>query len=244
MAFVYEIFSSIQGEGPLVGKRQIFVRFAGCPLRCYYCDTKYAYQIPEFSTVFVKGKKFMRKNPLSAETILQIIKTLETPDLHSISFTGGEPLIQEDLPNILSLVSREGYRIFLETAGYPSDPVQKVADVVDYASVDIKLPSHKAHKNPKEVIDSEIRTIKILYEAGAEVYVKIVIVEDTTADEILSAIDALEALDIEIILQPVSSNSHINVPIEKLLRISEELGVVFGYEIRILPQVHKLMGLK
>ncbi|RLG17974.1 7-carboxy-7-deazaguanine synthase [Nanoarchaeota archaeon] len=244
MAFVYEIFSSIQGEGPLVGKRQIFVRFAGCPLRCYYCDTKYAYQIPKFSIIIARGKKYVRKNPLSGETILQIVKSLETPDLHSISFTGGEPLIQEDLPEILSLVNGEGYRTFLETAGYPSDLVQKIADFVDYASVDIKLPSHKAHKNPREVIDSELRAIKILHEAGAEVYVKIVVTEETTSDEILNAIDVLEPLDIEVILQPVSSNSHISVPIEKLLRISEELGTIFGHEIRILPQVHKLIGLK
>ena len=97
-AKINEIFDSIQGEGPYIGYRQIFIRFCGCNMDCAYCDT-------DFKT----GADY---------TPEQLVKKLDTFDLnaiHSISLTGGEPLIHlEFLKDFLPLVDK---KIYLETNG-------------------------------------------------------------------------------------------------------------------------------
>ena len=80
---IIEIFSSIQGEGLLIGERQIFVRFAGCNLDCSYCDTKNS-QSANVGTM------------MSVNQVLDEIKKLRTDDLGSISYTGGEPMLHAD----------------------------------------------------------------------------------------------------------------------------------------------------
>lgn len=93
-----EVFSSIQGEGLLVGKRQIFIRFAGCNLNCSYCDT------PE-------SRDPSCGEELSADQLQGMVENLVTPDFHSLSITGGEPLLYpdfireflEDSPGVLFL---------------------------------------------------------------------------------------------------------------------------------------------
>jgi len=94
--FVGEIFSSVQGEGLYAGRRQVFVRFAGCGLSCIYCDT------PEFRRRDVgwcriegkagSGNFEKRPNPLKSSDVFREVLRLTTPDIHSVSLTGGEPL--------------------------------------------------------------------------------------------------------------------------------------------------------
>ena len=87
---IIEIFSSFQGEGLLIGQRQIFVRFAGCNLNCNYCDTN--------DSKSEKSGKLM--TPLE---VTEQINKLITPDCKAISFTGGEPSLY---PEFISEVSK------------------------------------------------------------------------------------------------------------------------------------------
>ena len=113
-----EVFSSFQGEGGTVrgscfGKRQIFIRFSGCNLAegdfdsngCFWCDSRFAAksQADVLKYQEVPRNKMLNsiKNPITVSRMIEILKKLITPDLHSISFTGGEPLLQFDL--LLSL---------------------------------------------------------------------------------------------------------------------------------------------
>jgi len=244
MAYLYEAFSSIQGEGIYVGKRQVFLRFAGCPLRCSYCDTKYAREIPTQARIIKAGDEKLVKNPVSPEDILKIVNELKTPDVHSVSLTGGEPLIQADIEEILKVLKNNGYKTFLETAGFPASNIHNVAKYVDIASVDIKLPSHRAYEDPEELIQEEIVCIKELIKAGAEVYVKLVILPETTVEEIISTISDLKSYDLEIVIQPVTIGASIGVSVEHLLMISEKLGEVFNARVRIIPQVHRLLNIR
>ena len=98
-ANVVEVFSSIQGEGAYVGCRQIFVRFFSCNLECAYCDTPRS--IDEVRKCRVertagKGDFYELPNPLDAKALSDIISSLETVSglHHSMSLTGGEPLLQ------------------------------------------------------------------------------------------------------------------------------------------------------
>lgn len=101
---VSEIFSSIQGEGPNIGRFSTFIRLYGCDLSCSWCDSKHA----------IKGKEFQTMN------IEEIAKEVEYHGLHSVVITGGEPTIQSNLIDLLiELVKNENIEnIEIETNGY------------------------------------------------------------------------------------------------------------------------------
>lgn len=124
---INEIFFSIQGETNKVGLPTVFIRLTGCPLRCVYCDTEYA---------FYNGHK------LSFENVLQSISKFRTKN---ITVTGGEPLAQKNCVDLLCLLCDEGYHVSLETSGAIdiSDVDQRVCKIVD-----IKTPgSGEVEKN-------------------------------------------------------------------------------------------------
>ncbi|MFA5238123.1 MAG: 7-carboxy-7-deazaguanine synthase QueE [Phycisphaerae bacterium] len=99
---VSEIFYSLQGEGFLAGTASVFVRLAGCPLRCRWCDTKYAWDNEA-------GDDY------SIEKILQAIQ--QWPSCKFIVITGGEPMINPDLPGLVQKLKLPGRHITIETAG-------------------------------------------------------------------------------------------------------------------------------
>ena len=113
---INEIFHSLQGEADSVGFRTVFVRLTGCPLRCRYCDTEYAFHAGDW---------------FDLESILESVRTF---DATHVCVTGGEPLAQ---PNCLLLLERlcdAGFKVTLETSGAMSiaavDPrVVRVLDV-------------------------------------------------------------------------------------------------------------------
>ena len=115
-----EIFYSLQGEALTSGLPTIFVRLTGCPLRCVYCDTEYA---------FTGGER---------QSLDAIITTIQSYPCKRICLTGGEPLAQ---PNAIELMKRllsEGYEISLETAGALT--VENVPPAVSKV-MDLKTPS-------------------------------------------------------------------------------------------------------
>lgn len=96
---ISEIFFSLQGEARTVGIPTVFIRLTGCPLRCRYCDTAYAFQGGEW---------------LSLGEIAERVVQYET--LH-VTVTGGEPLAQPDCAVLLQLLCDKGYQVSLETSG-------------------------------------------------------------------------------------------------------------------------------
>jgi 7-carboxy-7-deazaguanine synthase len=124
---VNEIFYSIQGEGILVGVPSIFLRFAGCNLRCSFCDTKYAYK---------------RGTEMNIQEILDEIKKFACS---YICLTGGEPLLQKDTIKLIENLLQKNYKICLETNG--SFSIKKLVGKKSLMiSLDIKCPSSGSHE--------------------------------------------------------------------------------------------------
>ena len=96
---ITEIFYSLQGESATVGCPTVFVRLTGCPLRCGYCDTEYAFQ----------GGEWM--------TLDQIVDDVAGYQAQYVTVTGGEPLAQKSCTELLTLLCDAGYRVSLETSG-------------------------------------------------------------------------------------------------------------------------------
>lgn len=130
---VTEIFFSLQGESSTVGIPTVFIRLTGCPLRCQYCDTTYAFQ----------GGSWM-----SFDEIMQQVDGFEA---RYITVTGGEPLAQKNCPSLLSKLCDCDYNVSLETSG--ALDISKV-DVRVMKVMDIKTPaSGESDKNRFENIE-------------------------------------------------------------------------------------------
>jgi len=128
-----EIFFSLQGESSFVGLPSVFVRLTGCPLRCDYCDTAYAFSGGEW---------------LELPEILQQIKQYNT---QYVCVTGGEPLAQRNCGELLKCLCDEGYNVSLETSG-ALDITEVDARV--HRIMDIKTPdSGEESKNRYENIE-------------------------------------------------------------------------------------------
>ncbi|MBX3709069.1 MAG: 7-carboxy-7-deazaguanine synthase QueE [Gammaproteobacteria bacterium] len=124
---VSEIFFSLQGETKTVGLPTIFIRLTGCPLRCQYCDTAYA---------FYGGIRY------DLDTVMTEIKKYHT---HYVTVTGGEPLAQKACLKLLTRLCDEGYEVSLETSG--AMPIVNVDSRV-VKVLDIKTPgSLEVEKN-------------------------------------------------------------------------------------------------
>jgi 7-carboxy-7-deazaguanine synthase len=116
---VTEIFFSIQGEGTRAGRPCVFVRFTGCDLRCVYCDTAYAFH----------GGRDLRRDEILAEVARHPTKF--------VLLTGGEPMLQRELPQLARELLDRGYEVAVETHGQrPLDALPR--EVVRI--VDVKTP--------------------------------------------------------------------------------------------------------
>ena len=103
---ISEIFYSLQGEGMLAGVPSIFVRLAGCPLRCKWCDTKYAWD-PSAGTDY---------------TIDRIIRTVKQWPCSFVVITGGEPMVNPDLPQLSNQLKKMNKHVTIETSGIIFSP--------------------------------------------------------------------------------------------------------------------------
>lgn len=219
---IVEIFDSVQGEGIYLGEKQIFVRFFGCNLACSYCDTKLDY--------------FVEYEP--RELLQELL--LYSDEYHSISYTGGEPLLQKKfLKEILQLTKREGFRNYLETNGTMPEALKEVIDYLDFIAMDIKLPSSCGQE---ELWYIHYRFLEIA--RAREVFLKSVICTETTLSDFRKALQLIQDVDLGmvLVLQPnAEENSFLlQEKIEHFKKIAEDSGITAC----VIPQMHKIAGVR
>ena len=199
---ICEIFHSIQGEGLMMGVPTTFVRTVGCNLRCEWCDTQYSMDGGE---------------EISLDAIMERIG-----DVKHVCVTGGEPMLQPEMPELLRRLVFAGKQVVLETNGsvdlsdVPSDPLMLI-------SMDIKCPSSGM-------------TDRMLYSnlslLSRKDQLKFIVRDD---DDFDFALDVLKRypVDTNIIFGPVGGTVKLEWLVDKVLKS--------GVDVRVLPQLHKII---
>ena len=228
---IIEIFSSFQGEGLLIGERQIFVRFAGCNLNCNYCDTN-------------DSKSERSGTLMTPQEVTEEINRLLTPDCKTISFTGGEPSLY---PDFISEVSKNfNLNIMLETNGTLPDNIDLI-EKLDMVSLDIKLPEHFDGDFNQEIFLNEIKSVNLLMAKSINVYCKVVIFPSTKIKSFKEVVEKLSEnisskSNLKIIIQPSSPLGEWKDINSKLFEFSEVVGQYF--EVSTIPQIHKILDIE
>lgn len=226
-----EIFPSHQGEGPYAGLKQVFVRLSGCHLRCVYCDTPESW---ERTTRWKLGSE-VRSNPATVEETLAAIRSLGPHP--SVSFTGGEPVLQPDFVREVALGARAiGMKTYLDTSGTLAENLARCAEAIDIFAFDVKLPSCEGVRMDW---DDTRRCLDLA--RGREAFVKIVVTQDSREDEVAQA-SRITPPEFPIVLQIATAVNARTLPPdgEKLAR----LRAACRREVLVLPQLHVLAGWK
>ena len=181
VAKIAEIFDSVQGEGPYIGYRQIFIRFCGCNLLCDYCDTK-----------------FDIGNEYDVPTLLKKMEEFDLKSIHSVSLTGGEPLLHyEFLSEFLPKIKDIGLKIYLETNGTLAKPLEKVIDYIDIVSMDFKIDSSA---KIGDLFLKHNQFLDIATKNNVDVFAKLVFDENLRDFEINECINLAQKYSIPLIL--------------------------------------------
>lgn len=216
---VKEIFASIQGEGPYVGYKQLFIRFCGCNLHCAYCDTDYnANNVQEYSV----------------EDLVKIVE--KHRDCHSVSLTGGEPLLNSGF--LKDFLPKCPLPVYLETNATLAGEVKEIIDYIDYISADIKLPSCYGGSTLWCEHDSFFNAA-----AHKDLFAKIVFDSNITDDEINKSCKLGAKYGIELILQPRMNGNSIGFSDEVIEVILDKFLSKYK-KVRVIPQVHKFINVK
>ncbi len=244
---ISEIFSSIQGEGKYVGCRQLFIRFIGCNMKCPYCDTNDLAHDGSVPCVLEPAKGYTGEltllNPLSLDDVMPYIKYRLQQPHHSISITGGEPLLQvKIIKELAAKLKSVGITVplFLETNGTLYEALEAVIDDVDIISMDMKLPSD----TQEDHWAAHERFLQLARDYDKDIYVKIVVSNESTEAELIKALDIIRKVDsnILLVLQPITPLGGLHeAPPQKMLDW-QTMALKALQNVRVIPQTHKMMN--
>ena len=186
-----EVFSAIQGEAALVGERQVFVRLTGCNIRCAYCDQPEALERVAGPCRLERtaGRRdwSVEASPLGIDRVVRAVGSLwgQVPH-HSISLTGGEPLLQGSrVERLVEGFAAHGWPVMLETNGTLVPPLRRIGSGLAYVSMDLKLRSVDGERVAPT---TQATFLAAALTSGATTWVKVVIGPDTDPEEFDAAV--------------------------------------------------------
>lgn len=249
-ANLVEMFSSVQGEGPNVGESTLFIRFAGCDLRCSWCDSPHTWKPSAYCRIEQTrgcGDFLQIANPVALGAIIDASKQLGLSCHRWVSLTGGEPLLQSSLPEVASALKALGAKVHLETHGLAVRSLEKALDFLDAISMDWKLSKDVKVAGGSQPNSFAPEHEKFLERARAvrHLSVKVVVTPSTTEEEIeqVSLSVAEIAPNATLIIQPVTPAGSVEMPptAKQVLRLARRAEELAG-DVRVIPQTHKSYG--
>ena len=231
---LFEIFTSVEGEGILYGTKTMFVRLAGCPFTCFYCDTLDA--LPMDSG-----------NEYAIEEACNLIEKNLEENTYKVNFTGGEPLIQsEGVLEMAKYVKSKNIPTYLESSCYDSEKFSRVLPFIDFIKIEFKTPEAKFvdANHYSKLIHNALECLKISVASNKITYIKIVVSAKTELRDFKELLDKIFYIvskkDLAgFIIQPTYGISEPSL--EKLFKFYD-LVFPFYNEVRIIPQLHKFIG--
>jgi len=228
-AKISELFFSIQGEGVFIGYPQIFIRFAGCNLSCRYCDLSKNLSVKKLTV------------PELVNRILTIIK--EKGSVHSVSLTGGEPLLQADfLTGFLPLLKRKKNPVYLETNGTLPEELKKIGKYLDFIAMDLKIPS--ATEQAAQWCAHRYFLQECQY-LPSQIFVKVAVTSGTDSREISYVAKLVRKINPKtpLIIQPALDRSgQPEISGQKLMHLFQAAFKVLP-TTRLIPPVHQFLRL-
>ena len=232
---IFEIFTSVEGEGILYGTKTLFVRLAGCPFSCGYCDTLEALPANSGTEHTITEAQSLIDDNLSNHTF-------------KVNFTGGEPLTQyQEVAVLAQYVQTKKVFTYLESSCYNTERFLHVLPYIDYVKIEFKTPDSGFVDRSRYDLtqDEAIKCLEESTRAGKTTYVKVVVGERTTPEYIKCLSHKIfEVVSIKnlsgFIIQPVHGAGAPSLQL--LLQMYDQVYPVYQ-NVRILPQLHKYLGM-
>jgi 7-carboxy-7-deazaguanine synthase len=239
---VEEIFDSIQGEGLLIGSRQVFIRLGGCNRACSYCDTPQARRPAATCRVEAEmgsGSFEYLPNPLDVDGVMGVVERLWFRGHHSVSVTGGEPMVQAGfLRALLPSLTAAGHKIYLETNGSCPEELADILPHIEYVAADIKLSSCTGEPDRFE------ENLEFLKKCDVPVFfVKMVVTNEVDSDEFIEALKLVSSSGKSpaVVIQPVTGRrGEIGIGGQLLMDLQRKALEVHP-NVRVIPRIHQIL---
>jgi len=231
---IFEIFTSVEGEGILYGTKTLFVRLAGCPFTCFNCDTKESLPLDS-------GIEY------TIDDACQLIDSNLKKQTYKVNFTGGDPLIQHQaVAQLAKYIQEKKIPTYLESSCFDIDRFNHVLPFFDIVKIEFKTKDSDFvdSKHYEKLIDHTFKCLESSVKEKKITYIKIVVSSKTKLNDFedltnqIFKIISKENID-GFIIQPTYGIAE--PPLELLLSLYD---IVYPHyiDVKVVPQLHKFIG--
>ena len=231
---LFEIFTSVEGEGILYGTKTLFVRLAGCPFTCFYCDTKESLPLDS-------------GNEYTIEEACKLIDSNLKNQTYKVNFTGGDPLIQHyAVAELAKFIQSKKIPTYLESSCFDSNRFDHVLPFIDIVKIEFKTKDSNFtdSKHYNQLIDHAMKCLRSSIASKKITYIKIVVSSKTKLVDFKNLVDTIflsisnQKID-GFIIQPTYGIAEPSL--ELLLNLYD---IVYPHyiDVKVVPQLHKFIG--
>lgn len=231
---LFEIFTSVEGEGILFGTKTLFVRLAGCPFTCFYCDTKESLPLDS-------GKEY------DIQEACELIDSNLQNKTYKVNFTGGDPLIQhEAVGELAKHIQKKNIPTYLESSCFDFKKFDHILPFFDIIKIEFKTKDSDFvdPKHYERLISNTMDCLKSSVTTNKTTYIKIVVSSKTEVKDFTNLVsrifDSVSNKEIDgFIIQPTFG---IAEPSLDLLLNFYDIVYPNYHEVKVVPQLHKFIG--